>query len=496
MQRTRSPLILAPVVLASALLRLAPAVAEQLAADAEQRGSAVAAAYIVGSSAQAEHLRNFALRAALTPNAEALILGESGTGKSGLAAAINAIGVELSGQRPLQRVRLAGQPRELAASAIFGHVRGAFSGAYRDRQGAIRLAAGGDLIVEELGTLDHEAQLQLVSYIDAEPRTILPLGADHEVEAAARIIAVTNSDLKQDIAAGRFREDLYHRLNVLSVVVPPLRERKGDIPALVRHLLQGITKKLNGGRCVTVEQEAMAMLQSFAWPGNVRELANVLTRIIAWNPMLDRIAAQHLPDHIREASAGNGTVALAISGFGLPGAQPGSAGSTPGLLREDGFHAMSLFDPLQHTRDNPLRWQDAQVALKRAVLREALRRNGGDARRSAAALGMHEGKQLRGMMRTCGIEDELTFAEVDNEQQRRQQAGEPIAVLAEHKNVPEYMAAVHRATIQSAAARARAIGVSESSVPRFVATWLGSSGLEHIRNIVRGRETRRRGGDI
>jgi two-component system nitrogen regulation response regulator GlnG len=195
-----------------------------------------------------------------------LIEGETGTGKELCAEAIRDAGPRA--KAPFVICDLAGVSRTLIESELFGHVRGAFTGADRDREGAFAQAHGGTIFIDEIGELELDMQPRLLRAL--ESRKIKPVGATLYRDVDVRVIAATNRDLREEARAGRFRDDLYHRLAVVRVTLPPLRERKEDIPALVAHFL--------GGREVTVPPETMALFNEYDWPGNVRELKNVIDR--------------------------------------------------------------------------------------------------------------------------------------------------------------------------------------------------------------------------
>jgi DNA-binding NtrC family response regulator len=194
-----------------------------------------------------------------------LIEGETGTGKELCAEAIAAA----SGRRePFVVCDLAGVSRPLIESELFGHVRGAFTGAERDRDGAFAQAHGGTLFIDEIGELEIDVQPRLLRAL--EQRRVKPVGAAAYRDVDARVIIATNRDLEREAAAGRFRADLYHRLAVVRVTLPPLRARKEDLPRLIAHFI--------GDRPVRLPPETLSLLFSHDWPGNVRELRNVLER--------------------------------------------------------------------------------------------------------------------------------------------------------------------------------------------------------------------------
>lgn len=206
-------------------------------------------------------------------NATVLITGESGTGKELIARAIH----EASGRsgRPLIRVNCAAIPRELFESEFFGHVKGSFTGALRDRIGRFELADGGTIFLDEVGEIPLELQGKLLRML--QERQFERVGEERTRRVDVRVIAATNRSLKADVKAGRFREDLYYRLDVFPIESVPLRERREDIPPLAQHALDGVSAKLNV-QSLRLTSSDIERLQAYHWPGNVRELENVIER--------------------------------------------------------------------------------------------------------------------------------------------------------------------------------------------------------------------------
>lgn len=207
--------------------------------------------------------------------ATVLILGESGTGKELLARELHNRGPDQD--EKFLAVNCAAIPDELLESQLFGHRRGAFTGAERDTEGLFQRVGSGTLFLDEIGEMNLLTQAKILRAI--EQKEILPVGAPDPVQVKARIIAATNKDLARTVAAGKFREDLYYRLNVVTLALPSLRERREDIPELVDFLLAKQAKAL-GKRVVGVDREALKILQSAIWKGNIRELENVLQRAV------------------------------------------------------------------------------------------------------------------------------------------------------------------------------------------------------------------------
>jgi two-component system, NtrC family, response regulator AtoC len=239
-----------------------------------------------------------------------LITGESGTGKGVTARAIHQQSQRAGA--PFIPVNCGAIPENLLESEFFGHVRGAFTGADRARKGLFLEADRGTIFLDEIGELPLELQVKLLHVLEA--REIRPLGSEQVRKINVRIIAATNRDLKQMVAEGRFREDLYFRISGFHVTVPPLRERREDIQPLIRYLLARGGERFGVSGKLALDPEAEELLVSFDWPGNVRELENVLQRatILAED---GRITVADLPPHITPASTG-GSVAVAVTGRG------------------------------------------------------------------------------------------------------------------------------------------------------------------------------------
>ncbi len=213
-----------------------------------------------------------------------LICGETGTGKELFARAIHDRSRRSGG--PLIKLNCAALPRDLIESELFGHEEGAFTGATRRRKGRFELADEGTLLLDEVGELSHEAQAKLLRVL--QERELERVGGSRSIAFDVRVIAATNKDLSEAVASGKFREDLYYRLNVFPIRVPALRERAGDVVLLARHFMGLATRKL-GKTLAGISPDALAALEGNSWPGNVRELQNVIDRamILSTGPLLE-----------------------------------------------------------------------------------------------------------------------------------------------------------------------------------------------------------------
>lgn len=229
---------------------------------------------IIGGNDNMQELRDMISKVAPT-SARVLISGENGTGKELVARQIH-----LQSNRsksPFIEVNCAAIPSELIESQLFGHEKGSFTSAIKQRNGDFELAHGGTLFLDEIGDMSLSAQAKVLRAL--QENKITRVGGEKEINVDVRVIAATNKDLKKEIKAGRFREDLYHRLSVIVMVVPPLRERRDDIKLLAKHFIEQISIS-NGKMSGQITDEAVEMLQSFNWTGNVRELHNVIERLL------------------------------------------------------------------------------------------------------------------------------------------------------------------------------------------------------------------------
>src|SRR5215212_10135560 len=233
---------------------------------------------MVGESYAMAKLREQVAMAAPT-NGRVLILGENGTGKELVARTIHSISRRRAG--PFVEVNCAAIPEELIESELFGHVRGAFTGAVADRRGKFEAAHGGTIFLDEIADLSLKTQAKVLRVL--QEQVMEAVGGSTRIRVDARVLAATNKDLTTESRAGRFREDLYFRLNVVPIFVPPLRERPEDIPLLADHFMAMLGREY-GRRPKTFEADAVAVLRRYAWPGNVRELRNVVERLMIMVP--------------------------------------------------------------------------------------------------------------------------------------------------------------------------------------------------------------------
>ncbi|HTB75194.1 MAG TPA: sigma-54 dependent transcriptional regulator [Polyangiaceae bacterium] len=246
---------------------------------------------MVGSSPDMARAYDLINRVAGT-EATVLVTGESGTGKELVAKAIHARSPRANG--PFIAINCAAMPEALLESELFGHLKGAFTDAHQSRQGVFLKATGGTLLLDEIGEMPMGMQVKLLRAI--QERRVRPVGGDTEVEFDTRIVAATNRNLEHEVSEGRFREDLFYRINVVCVELPPLRARGRDILTLANHLLARCQP--NGQRVIGFTSAVVDALLSYSWPGNVRELQNSLERAIAL-ATFDHLRLEDLPERIR-----------------------------------------------------------------------------------------------------------------------------------------------------------------------------------------------------
>jgi two-component system response regulator PilR (NtrC family) len=298
-----------------------------------------------------------------------LITGESGTGKDLVARAIHYN--SLRRDRPFVALNCGGVPETLLESELFGHVRGAFTGADANKKGLIEAAEGGSIFLDEIGEMNTTMQVKLLRVL--QDRRFRRLGGTEEVQADIRVIAATNQDLQKLVADGRFREDLFYRINVIPMHLPPLRERRDDIPLLAEHFLakyaEQMQKPVRG-----ISQSASELLRCYAWPGNVRELENVIERAVALEQS-PSVLPDSLPPHIR-----NGISQPKVE----PDPEPGSPSTTLAASQMPDPGLMPMLPDLGEGFDLEARGED----FYRHYIALALDRAGGVQVRAAEMLGM------------------------------------------------------------------------------------------------------------
>ena len=287
-----------------------------------------------------------------------LVTGETGTGKELAARAIHHNSVRRAHR--FGALNCSAVPESLLEGELFGHVRGAFTGAVANRTGRIEIAHQGTFFLDEVGAMSTSLQSKLLRGL--QERELERVGDTRTIKVDVRVIAATNADLQQLVANGLFREDLYYRLNVIPIFLPPLRERREDIPLLVQHFVAQLAPRETPARKITVTQEALRAMMAYAWPGNIRQLENAVERALALGRDRTHIDVQDLPPELRDNSpAGQEpTVMLPADGLDLPGYM---ADVERQLIQQ----------ALDETRGNRQR-AARRLGLKRTTLVEKIRR--------------------------------------------------------------------------------------------------------------------------
>ncbi|HUL76408.1 MAG TPA: sigma-54 dependent transcriptional regulator [Vicinamibacteria bacterium] len=311
---------------------------------------------MVGESPALRRLRT-EIEQAAPSNGRALIFGENGTGKELVARAIHVRSLRAEG--PFVEVNCAAIPEDLIESELFGHAKGAFTGALAARKGKFELADGGTLFLDEVGDMSLKTQAKVLRAL--QEQRIEPVGGAGSVEVDVRVVAATNKNLEEEIRQGRFRDDLFFRLNVIPFHVPPLRERREDIPLLARHFVDALSAE-HGRRPRTIAPEALATLSRLPWPGNVRELRNIIERLVIMAPG-DTIERRHLPSTLLDSLPADEPAAEA-----LPGDAAGGS-----------------------------RLHEAREAFERGYILAKYRECGGNMSRTAEALGVERSNLYRKM---------------------------------------------------------------------------------------------------
>ncbi len=313
---------------------------------------------LVGTSPALKKLKEMIVRVAPVPS-PALIVGESGTGKELVARELHRLGP--NPKAPFVALNSAALPHELVESELFGHERGAFTGATATRKGAFEAASGGTLFLDEIGDLSPAAQAKLLRVL--EERKVTRIGANKTIDVDTRVVAATHRDLEKEVAEGRFREDLFFRLNVHVLRVPPLRDRLSDVPALVEHLVAATCERF-GMKTKSVAPDAIEALMSYEWRrNNIRELRNVIERMIIGSDG-DELTRSAVPPEIR-----------------------------------DGRKAVP-----RPTHDAPRTFEEQKQEAERQIVIQALERNEWHVTKTAKELGLSDHASLLKIMRRLGVQ--------------------------------------------------------------------------------------------
>jgi two-component system, NtrC family, nitrogen regulation response regulator NtrX len=317
---------------------------------------------LVGTSPALAKLKEAIVRVAPVPSA-VLIVGESGTGKELVARELHRLGANPKG--PFVAINSAALPHELVESELFGHERGAFTGANATRKGAFEAASGGTLFLDEIGDLPAAAQAKLLRVL--EDHKVTRIGANKPIDVSTRVVAATHRDLEKDVGEGRFREDLFYRLNVHVLRVPPLRDRLSDVPALVEHLVEGTSARF-GMRPKTVTPDALEALMSHDWRrNNIRELRNVIERMLIATDG-EALTRDALPAEIQDRKA-----------------------AVP-----------------RTTHHEPRTFEEQKQEAERQIIIQALERNDWHVTKTARELGLSDHASLLKIMRRLGVQKDAS----------------------------------------------------------------------------------------
>ncbi|MBN1893619.1 sigma-54-dependent Fis family transcriptional regulator [bacterium] len=337
---------------------------------------------LIGESGSMRELKSLIRRVAATES-RVLIYGENGTGKELVARAIHRLGARHG--FPFVSLNCAAISRELVEAELFGHEKGAFTGATVSRPGLFEIANHGTLFLDEVGDMAPDTQAKLLRVL--EESEAVRVGGRRPYSFDVRIIAATNKTLDSEMAAGRFREDLYHRLAVMPVRVPPLRERREDIPLLSRFFLSRFCEKM--GKGISFDKAALALLQDHPWSGNVRELKNLIERLVILSdgPVIGPAFIMPLLSDVRgktEAPAPESGTAGPASGLKLPAASGGESS----IRQEKGFWIRSHSPGQAPENVLSVRFKDAMQAFEKKLLAEGYKRTAGNVSQLARDLGM------------------------------------------------------------------------------------------------------------
>jgi DNA-binding NtrC family response regulator/tetratricopeptide (TPR) repeat protein/transposase len=356
----------------------------------EHRAQTVMPGFIVGSPGMFKVLEK--IHKIRTSDVTVLITGESGTGKELVARALHA---ESARARAIfLPFNCTATPRDLIESQLFGHRRGAFTGATTNYPGMVRAAEGGTLFLDEIGDVALEVQPKLMRFL--QEGEIQPLGETRPVKVDVRVVAATNSDLERAVEEGRFREDLFHRLNIIRIHVPPLRERREEIPALAGFFLDHFASRSGKPRLI-LTQEAMDALTEYEWPGNVRQLRNEIERVSAYASDGARVSADDLTPEIA-SGAKRLSSRYALGAYARAG---GHNGPTRGIVPPDSNHVGATSHPVGN--GTPVKLKDAVADLESRLIKDSLARNRNNVSRTAFELGLSR-RGLRLKLAQLGID--------------------------------------------------------------------------------------------
>ncbi len=340
---------------------------------------------LLGSSAELKRVLEQITKIARLSTSTVLIRGETGAGKELVAQQVHVQSPRGSG--PFVELNCSAVPENLLESELFGFERGAFTDAKRTKKGVFEMAAAGTLFLDEIGEMSLGLQAKLLKVL--ESKTFRRLGGTADITVDTRVVAATNRDLKKEVELGRFREDLYFRLQVIPIEVPPLRARASDIPMLLRHFIERFSREV-GRMPARLHPEAERLLVGYAWPGNVRELRNVIERIVLLESD-EEIRPEHLPSEVSRPAAGSAGIASAPASTGAPSASAaGGGGSAAAVAVGAVWFSPGVIMPL--------------VEVEMRAIQHALGCERGNKTRAAQALGISR-QTLRTKLKEHALEE-------------------------------------------------------------------------------------------
>ncbi|TIH17385.1 sigma-54-dependent Fis family transcriptional regulator [Marinifilum sp. JC120] len=332
------------------------------------KSAAGATEEMIGSSQGMLHVKDL-IEQAGPSEATILVLGESGTGKELVAEGLHR--ASQRADKPLIKVNCAALPADLLESELFGYMKGAFTGANANKPGRFQLASGGTLFLDEIGEMDPVLQAKILRAL--QEKVVEPLGSVSPVETDVRIIAATNRDLKLEVEKGNFREDLYYRLSVLEISIPPLRDRVGDLPSLIAYLLEKLGRK-NNKKVRSVSPSFLDALGRYDWPGNVRELENVLERAIILSRS-EVLGPELLPPQVQNPTPRRTIPEPTALTQAQQQAQQSAPATPPGTTTLDDAERQALITALEANQHHRERTADA-LGISRRTLQYKLKKYG------------------------------------------------------------------------------------------------------------------------
>jgi len=344
---------------------------------------------IIGSSPEALSLRNL-IETVGPSDATTLIMGDSGTGKELVARALHECSKRMSG--PFIPVNCGAIPKDLLESELFGHRKGSFTGAFADRKGRFQLASGGTLFLDEIGDMSMDLQVKLLRVL--QERTIDPVGASVSIPINVRVVAATHKNLQQAISEGKFREDLFYRLNVMPLEIATLSKRKEDVPALVQYFAKEHAASKN--HPIRLNEVSMDLFINYSWPGNIRELSNLISRYSSLFPGLEidlrKVPASMVPSEIRaQLDHGASEALLASNNYFKPIDGYGSSDEKVMEVSDTAYEVERVITLAQGSDTFPeqgMKLKEHLVDIEKRIIQQALNKANGNVSQTARLLSL------------------------------------------------------------------------------------------------------------